>query len=425
MFEIKNPKNSSILQVAEFDFHGEMNFHDAKNACNILVNDWRLPTISEAELIYKLLHLKGKGNFEKKGIYQWYGNYWCEKDSYGLSQVFSFKDGYAMGNAEAYKGDVRVVRNFREKGVADTNNMQKNPTLNIKVDYVNKISDKFSKTVEYRMKESVILNNNKGLPSNYKFDLNIRVFVKNNDFMNSKIVLVLTYYAPEPGTGTILHESVADVLIDNKDVFKLNNEYSYSGLDSYYKLEIYNEILGQKSSRTEQVQFNIDLSTLLKIVNAKTFEIKFNKKWGYSGKITNMISFVGFYNKIFDSDFKKEDLINDKTNLSKENDVERKKYELQITKFNQKKKADSNSKCFIITATMNDPYHPIVEEFRAYRDRKLLSNIIGKTFVNFYYKVGPFVALVISKSPILRKLFFKLFVNPVYKQIKNDRRTKQ
>jgi hypothetical protein len=69
---------------------------------------------------------------------------------------------------------------------------------------------------------------------------------------------------------------------------------------------------------------------------------------------------------------------------------------------------------------MNDPHHPIVEEFRAYRDRKLLSNIVGKTFVYCYYKVGPFVSLLISKSRILQKLSFKLFVNPVYKQIKND-----
>jgi hypothetical protein len=433
MFDIKNPKNGSILQVAEFDFHFEMNYYEAKNACKVLDDGWRLPTISEAELIYKQLHLKRKGNFEKKGVYEWYGSYWCEKDSYGLSQVFSFKDGYAMGNAEAYKGYVRVVRNFREKVVSDTYNMQKNPKLNIKAEYVKKISDKFSKTVEYRMKESVILNNNKGLPYDYKFDINIRVFVENNDFMNSKIVLALTYYAPEPGTGTILHESFADVMIDNKDVLKFDNEYAYSGLDSYYKLEIYNEILGQKSSRTEQIQFNIDLATLLKIVNAKTFEIRFNKKWEYGGKITNMINFIGFYNGIFDPDFKKDELLKCETNISNENDNLRKKLEFQISTAvpkkampkRQEKTSSNNPNCFVITATMGNPYHPIVDEFRAYRDSKLLTNILGKAFVIFYYKIGPFAAFVISKSAILRKLSFNLFVNPVYKRIKNDQRKKQ
>jgi hypothetical protein len=289
MFEINNPKNGSIIQVAEFDFHNKMNYFEAKNACKILGDGWRLPTTFEAELMYKELHLKRKGNFDNRGSYR------CEIDSYGLPSSIAFwSNGEIMGNSEAYDSLVRVVRNFREKGVTDTNNMQKNPKLNIKAEYVKKISDKFSKTVEYRMKESVILNNNKGLPYDYKFDINIRVFIENNDFLNSKIVLALTYYAPDPGTGTILHESYADVMIDNKDIFKLDNEYAYSGLDSYYKLEIYNEILGQKSSRTEQIQFNIDLATLLKIVNAKKIEIRFNKKWEYGGKITNMINFIGF-----------------------------------------------------------------------------------------------------------------------------------
>jgi hypothetical protein len=332
MFEIKNSKKiGEILQVAEFDFHSEMNYHDAKNACKVLGDGWRLPTISEAELMYKELHLKRKGNFEKKGYFQLYGSYWCEKDSYGSSRVFSFQNGHANGNAEAYNSCVRVVRNYREKVVTDTNNMQKNPTNSIKVDYVKKISDKFSKIVEYRMKESVILNNNKGLPYSYKFDINLRVFVENNDFTNSKIVFALTFYAPESGTGTLFHESIADVLIDKKDLFKLDNEYSYSGLDSYYKLDIYNEILGQKSSRTEQIQFNIDLATLLKIVNAKTFEIRFNKKWGYGGKITNMNNFIGFYNGIFDPDFKKDELLKGKTDILKKNDPLRKELYAQIS----------------------------------------------------------------------------------------------
>jgi hypothetical protein len=423
MFEINNPKNGSIIQVAEFDFHNKMNYFEAKNACKILGDGWRLPTTFEAELMYKELHLKRKGNFDNRGSYR------CEIDSYGLPSSIAFwSNGEIMGNSEAYDSLVRVVRNFREKGVTDTNNMQKNPKLNIKAEYVKKISDKFSKTVEYRMKESVILNNNKGLPYDYKFDINIRVFIENNDFLNSKIVLALTYYAPDPGTGTILHESYADVMIDNKDIFKLDNEYAYSGLDSYYKLEIYNEILGQKSSRTEQIQFNIDLATLLKIVNAKKIEIRFNKKWEYGGKITNMINFIGFYNGIFDPDFKKDELLKSKTEILSENEKLRKNLKSQIStalpkKVVSKKQENTtsyNPNCFIITATMNDSNHPIVDEFRAYRDRKLLTNLIGRVFVSFYYKIGPLAAFVISKSTILRKLSFRLFVNPVYKRIKND-----
>lgn len=421
MFEIKNPKNGSILQVAEFDFHSKMNYFEAKNACKVLGDGWRLPTKVEAELMYKELHLKRKGNFDNEGSYR------CEKDSYGSPSSIAFwSNGEIMGNGEANDSLVRVVRNFRENGVTDNDNIQKNPKLNVKAEYVKKISDKFSKTVEYRMKESVILNNNKGLPYNYKFDINIRVFVENNDFMKSKIVLALTYYAPYRGTGTILHESVADVMLDNKNVFKLDDEYSYSGLDSYYRLEIYNEILGQKSSRTEQIQFNIDLATLLKIVNAKKIEIRFNKKWEYGGKITNMINFIGFYNGIFDPNFKKDELLKRKIEVLNENDKLRKELKSQIStalpkKIVSKKQENTtsyNNNCFVITATMNDSNHPIVDEFRAYRDSKLLTNLIGRVFVSFYYKIGPLAAFVISKSPILRKLSFRLFVNPVYKRIK-------
>lgn len=469
MFEIKNPKNGSILQVAEFDFHSKMNYYDAKNACKALGDGWRLPTTVEAELIYKELHLKRKGNFDNKGSYR------CEKDSYGLYQVIAFRDnGEINGHGEAYDSLIRVVRDFREKVVSDTDNLQKNPKLNIKAEYVKKISDKFSKTVEYRMKESVILNNNKGLPYHYKFDINIRVFIENNDFINSKIVLALTYYAPHPGTGTKLHESYADVMIDNKDVFKLDNEYAYSGLDSYNRLEIYNKILGQESSRAEQIQFNINLTTLLKIVNAEIFEIRFNKKWDYGGRVYEgeIMKLVGFYNALFDNEFKKIELIDFINN--EEVDWEKLDYEIlslckigktaeaiellqSKAKFNQEmshlldyekakkyvlewqntmlnneknqitkeSKNKSDSKCFIITATMNDPYHPIVDEFRAYRDRELLTNFMGKAFVSFYYKVGPFAAFVIRKSFILRKLSFSLFVNPVYKRIKNDYTRKQ
>jgi hypothetical protein len=172
--------------------------------------------------------------------------------------------------------------------------------------YVKKITDRFSTTVEYRMKDSVVLYNNEGLAYGDKIDLNLRVFVENDDFLNSKIVLALTYYAPEPGTGTILHESVADVMLDNKDVFKLDNEYSYSGLDYYgatgYKLEICNENLAKVSARIEQIQFYIDLATLIKIVNAKTFEIRYNKKWGYGGILSakELKKFNYLYNYCFD-----------------------------------------------------------------------------------------------------------------------------
>jgi tetratricopeptide (TPR) repeat protein len=79
----------------------------------------------------------------------------------------------------------------------------------------------------------------------------------------------------------------------------------------------------------------------------------------------------------------------------------------------------SSKKCFVITATMGDPNHPIVEEFRKYRDAHLLTNKPGQILVRFYYKTGPYLALLISKNSLLRKLSFSFFVNPMYKKIRN------
>jgi hypothetical protein len=84
-------------------------------------------------------------------------------------------------------------------------------------------------------------------------------------------------------------------------------------------------------------------------------------------------------------------------------------------------KEESSKKCFVITATLGDPSHPIVEEFRKYRDTNLLTTKQGQILVRFYYRVGPYAAIAISKSKLLRNLSFSLFVNPVYKKIKNNR----
>lgn len=83
----------------------------------------------------------------------------------------------------------------------------------------------------------------------------------------------------------------------------------------------------------------------------------------------------------------------------------------------------SSSNCFVITATLGDPNHPIVDEFRLYRDSKLLPNAFGRSFVQFYYKVGPYLAAIISKNVFLRKISFSLFVHPIYKRLIKDRKT--
>jgi hypothetical protein len=78
----------------------------------------------------------------------------------------------------------------------------------------------------------------------------------------------------------------------------------------------------------------------------------------------------------------------------------------------------SDKKCFVITATMQDSEHPIVDEFRLFRDTYLNTNSIGKIAVRLYYVLGPFFAAIITKNSLIRKLSFNLFVNPIYRLIR-------
>ena len=101
---------------------------------------------------------------------------------------------------QSNKKILQILDNNHSKVNEITSNSKDDSSKFVLKKYVDKITDKFSTIIEYRMKKSSILNNNDGLPYTYKFDLNVRIFVENNDFLNSKIVLVLTFYAPEPGT---------------------------------------------------------------------------------------------------------------------------------------------------------------------------------------------------------------------------------
>lgn len=82
----------------------------------------------------------------------------------------------------------------------------------------------------------------------------------------------------------------------------------------------------------------------------------------------------------------------------------------------QEKKDDY---CFIATAVYGEISHPVVQEFRQFRDRKLMKNKSGTLFVKFYYQNSPYFAKVISKSSFLRTLVKKCLLNPIYFLIKH------
>ena len=84
MLEITNPINGERLQVAENDFEGQITWQEAIDACKNLENGWRLPTVSELEIMYTVLYCNGSGNFKCSGYwsseingdkYAWYFRY--------------------------------------------------------------------------------------------------------------------------------------------------------------------------------------------------------------------------------------------------------------------------------------------------------------------------------------------------------------
>jgi hypothetical protein len=86
-------------------------------------------------------------------------------------------------------------------------------------------------------------------------------------------------------------------------------------------------------------------------------------------------------------------------------------------KYLENKNHNSNSNCFVVTTVMGDINHPIVEDFRRYRDNIILKSYCGMKFVEFYYLVGPYFSKIISKNQFLLKLS-RLMILKVHKKIK-------
>jgi|GEM_PF-6956256 hypothetical protein len=76
-----------------------------------------------------------------------------------------------------------------------------------------------------------------------------------------------------------------------------------------------------------------------------------------------------------------------------------------------------NSNCFVVTTVMGDINHPIVEDFRRYRDEVILKTNFGNYLVELYYFVGPVLSKIIKKNRILFNIS-KRFVFKVHKLIK-------
>jgi len=68
--------------------------------------------------------------------------------------------------------------------------------------------------------------------------------------------------------------------------------------------------------------------------------------------------------------------------------------------------------CFIATAVFGSPFERHVQVFREFRDKRLLTNRPGRTFVRWYYKHSPEYANIIRRRPFL-KLAVRMVLVPL------------
>ena len=81
-----------------------------------------------------------------------------------------------------------------------------------------------------------------------------------------------------------------------------------------------------------------------------------------------------------------------------------------------------NGHCYIATMVYGDYDHPNVLELRNYRDNSLKKTCLGKTFVNFYYKISPVLVQKIKHKKLLNQLI-KSLLDKIVNKLKMKKKT--
>lgn len=62
------------------------------------------------------------------------------------------------------------------------------------------------------------------------------------------------------------------------------------------------------------------------------------------------------------------------------------------------------SDCFIVSSLLDHIEFSTLDTFREFRDQRLVKSLAGRTFIRFYYSIGPVMAFVLDRSPqVIRK----------------------
>jgi hypothetical protein len=164
-----------------------------------------------------------------------------------------------------------------------------------------------------------------------------------------------------------LYNITDDFIILSREDYKLNNNFKYE-----YKL------------KNEKYVFINTINFISEIFNLKinfTYYSNENFNVGDSKNLSFKFDYY-YYKNSYIFDYKSHDLI--------------------------KSIHKNNSNCFIVTTTMEDINHPVVVDFRRYRDEVLLNTYFGRVFINIYYRIGPVLSKVIKTNSFLFTISKKL-----------------
>jgi hypothetical protein len=76
------------------------------------------------------------------------------------------------------------------------------------------------------------------------------------------------------------------------------------------------------------------------------------------------------------------------------------------------------SGCFVATAVYGSYDHPIVLDFRKFRDNWLKKKSFGQKFINWYYSKGPYLAEWVGKSKLRKFFVLQFLLKPVHLIVK-------
>jgi hypothetical protein len=97
--------------------------------------------------------------------------------------------------------------------------------------------------------------------------------------------------------------------------------------------------------------------------------------------------------------------------------TETEQFEEGLPKIHSDRSGKSDKRCFIATAAYGsyDAYE--VELLRHFRDEKLLTNFMGRLFVQFYYLFSPPLARLMDKNDVVKGIVRKYIVYPIFRRV--------